>query len=725
MPLTRDVNLFIGSAPNPQVKVGFKAIAGNTFPGAVCPRGMVAWSPDTTSATQAPGGYWYPDQTITGFSVTHFSGRGMMYLLDVPFLPVTQPVRVSPGANWGQFAIPFSHTNETASPGYYRVKLDNGVETELTATPRTGMARFTFPSQSQASMLIRAGSSVTVSGNEVTGFCQDKISGGKRTFTVYFVAQFDRPVQHAKTWLDDAIRNDPTAQGKNCGAILTFDTSTNPVVQAHVGISYVSADNARENLARENPTWTFAVIRQMAKDKWNEALNCIQAEGGSIDERQKFYTALYHCFIHPNLLDDVNGQYPGMDGKIHTVPSGHHQYQNIPAWDQYRSLEPLVAVLTPDVSSDIMQSLVNYAQQDASVRPDGGGLPRWEQVNANSGGMIGDGDDAIIASAYAFGATNFDTAGALAAMDKGASQPGTTSDGFEVRSGLDDYMKLGFVPGRVAATLEYCHADFALSQFAKALGNHEKYVTYQNRAQNWKNLFDESTGLIRPKTADGQWSKNFSPSNKTGYTEGTAAQYVWMVNFNLGGLIEKMGGSDKAVARLDQFFTVLNSGFAAETAYLGNEPCEGVPWTYDFASAPAHTQKVVRRTQRELFTTLPSGLPGNDDAGALSSWLVFSMLGFYPEIPGVAGFVVGSPAFPKASVQVAGHATIKIIGENAAADNCYVQSLKLNDQSCDKLWLPWSELSRGATLTFKLDNQPSSWGIDPHSAPPSFDTVKP
>ena len=446
-------------------------------------------------------------------------------------------------------------------------------------------------------------------------------------------------------------------------------------------------------------------------------------EGGTGDERA-FYTSLYHCFMHPTLLDDVNGQYPGMDDKVHTVAAGHHQYQNIPAWDQYRSLEPLVAILTPAVSSDIMQSLVNDAQQDASVRPEGGGLPRWEQVNRNSGGMVGDGDDAIIASAFAFGANQFDTHGALAAMDKGASQPGTTSDGFEVRGGLADYIKLGYVPGRVSITLEYCHADFALAQFAKALGDHQKYVAYQNRAQNWKNLFDDSTGLLRPKNSDGSWEQNFSPAAKTGFTEGTPAQYVWMVNFNLGGLVEKMGGSEKAVARLDKFFTHLNSGMGGETAYMGNEPCEGTPWIYDFAGAPAHAQQAVRRIQKELFTTLPSGLPGNDDAGALSSWHVFSMLGLYPEIPGVAGLVIGSPVFPNATIHLDSGAMIQIIGNGASAENCYVQSLKLNGQGYDKLWLPWSALSQGATLNFSLGAAPSSWGTSSNSAPPSFDAVK-
>ena len=415
------------------------------------------------------------------------------------------------------------------------------------------MAQFAFPAHAPATLLVRAGNSVSITSNELTGFCTDNISGGKRPFTIYFVAEFDRPFQSSKTWLDTAIHDDTSAEGKNCGAILTFDTATNPVVQARVGISYLSLENARANLAQENPAWNFAAVQQKADAQWNAVLNHIQVEGGTGDERETFYTSLYHCFMHPNLLDDVNGEYPGMDGKVHTVAASHHQYQNIPAWDQYRSLEPLVAILTPAESSDIMQSLVNYAQQDASVRPEGGGLPRWEQVNRNSGGMVGDGDDAIIASAYAFGANQFDTPGALAAMDKGASQPGTTSDGFEVRGGLADYIKLGYVPGRVSVTLEYCNADFALAQFAKALGDRQKYVAYQNRAQNWKNLFDDSTGLLRPKNADGSWEQNFSPTAKTGYTEGTPAQYVWMVNFNLGGLIDKLGGNEKAVARLDKF----------------------------------------------------------------------------------------------------------------------------------------------------------------------------
>lgn len=715
------VNLFIGTAANPQIETGFKAAAGNTFPGAVCPRGMLAWSPDTTQAWRLPGGYWYADPTIGGFSLTHFSGRGMIYLLDVSFMPVIQPVDSSPGTNWDQFAAAFSHKNESAEPGYYRVRFDDGIQTELSATPRSGMARFTFSKQSPAALLIRAGSSVSVSNQQVSGSCTDRISGGKRSFTVYFAAEFDRPFQSVKTWRGAEMRTEPEAKGKNCGAILTFDTARDPVVQARVGISYVSIENARANLARENPGWNFGAVRQSAAALWNSVLDRIEVAGGTVEQKQVFYTALYHCFMHPNLLEDVNGQYPGMDDKIHSVAPGHHQYQNIPAWDEYRSLAPLNAILAPAEAADIAQSLVNYAQQDASVRANGGGLPRWEQVNHNSAGMVGDGDDVIIASAYAYGAKEFDAKGALTAMEKGASQPGTTSDGFEVRRGLKDYLTLGYVPGSVSVTLEYCTADFALAQFAKALGDREKFVTDEKRAQNWKNLFDDSTGLLRPKNAEGSWAPDFSASTKKGFTEGTAAQYVWMVNFNLPGLIEKMGGGEKAASRLDHFFEKLNSGFGAETAYMGNEPCEGVPWIYAFAGDPAGVQKTVRRIQDELFTTLPSGLPGNDDAGALSSWYVFSALGLYPEIPGVAGFVAGSPMFSKAVVHLGDGATIQIIGDGASPENCYVQALQLDDRKYGSVWIPWRDLSSGAKLRFALGGEPSAWGKD--SPPPSFDSV--
>jgi predicted alpha-1,2-mannosidase len=695
------VNPLIGTGPNPIIDVGWSMSTGNVFPGAVCPRGMIAWSPDTTHNRLIGGGYWYPDDKIEGFSLTHFSGRGVICLKNIAFLPLAQAINLSPGAKLTVYASSFSHANESAEPGYYRVKFDNGVQTELTATPRSGMARFAFPVQAPATLLIRVNGSVKIEGSEVTGFADTKVAKSGQPYKVYFVAEFDKPFKSVQTWNDGAIGAATAVSGSLTGAILTFDPSKNPEVQVRVGMSYTSLDNARDNLKRENNGWDFAAIRKKSAALWNSELDRIQIEGGTENQRTIFYTALYHCFIHPNYLEDANGQYIGMDENLHTVPPGHHQYQNIPAWDQHRSHSPLMAVLDSAESSDVMQSLVNYAQQDASVRPNGGGMPRWQQVNHNSGGMTGDCDDSIISTAYAFGVRGFDVKSAFAAMDK--------------------YLKLGYAPGDAATTLEFCNDDFALSQLAKSLGYQAKSADYLKRAQYWKNLFDPSAGYIHARVEDGSWLDGFAPDAEAGFNEGSAAQYVWLVNFNLRSLIEKLGGNEKVVARLDRFFSKLNDGCKSEFAFMGNEPCEEVPWIYDFAGAPSHTQDVARRIQRELFTSRPDGLPGNDDAGSLSSWYVFSALGLYPEIPGVAGFVVGSPVFPKATFHLDNGKTIEIIGGHAAPDSPYVQSLRVNGQSYDSPWIPWSSLSNGASLDFELGSKPSQWGKDPQNAPLSFD----
>ena len=484
------------------------------------------------------------------------------------------------------------------------------------------------------------------------GFADSHVGKGG-PYRIYFYAQFQQSFTSVRTWTGDRFADTNEAQGQSSGAILTFDTSTKPVIITRVAVSYTSQQNAKDNLESESKGWDFTLMRRHADALWNAQLSRIEIEGGTPAERRTFYTALYHCFIHPNLLEDANGQYLGMDDKLHTVEPGRHQYQNIPAWDQHRSHAPLMAILAPQETSDVVQSLINYSTQDSSVRPEGGGLPRWEQVNRNSGGMVGDGDDTLIATSYAFGAHHFDTKAALAAMIRGASIPGTTSDGRKVRDGLTEYMQLGYVPGAASVTLEYTNDDFALSQFALALGDEQDYAAYSRRAQNWKNLFDPSTAYLRPRLADGTFVEPFSPANGKGFIEGTAAQYFWMVNFNLRALIDNLGGDQKATERLDRFFTRLNGGLNTEFAYMGNETCEEIPWIYDFVSAPSRAQAVIRRVQQELFSDQPDGLPGNDDAGAMSSWYVFSALGLYPEIPGVAGFVIGSPVFPKATIHLA------------------------------------------------------------------------
>ncbi len=577
------VNPLVGTAPNPTVKVGWSFDTGNVFPGAVCPRGMIAWSPDTTHSRQIAGGYWYPDNKIEEFSLTHFSGRGVPCLKDVGFMPVIQEVSASPGTAWASFASTYTHENETATPAFYRVKFDNGVETQLTTSLRAGLGSFQFPSQSPASLLIRADGTISVKGSEVSGYASARVGKGG-AYKVYFTAQFEHAPKSVKTWVGGKLSDSSDAEGASSGAVLTFDTSAEATVRMRVGISYTSQANARENLEKEITGWDQGEVKKAGINQWNKALNCVKVEGGTDDQQKVFYTALYHCFMHPNILDDDNGQYIGMDQKVHSVEAGHHQYQNIPAWDEHRSHTPLMAILTPKDSADVMQSLVNYAEQDRSIQPQGGGLPRWEQVNRNSGGMVGDGDDQLIAYANAFGVTQFDTKAALEAMDRGASIPDITSDGRKVRGGLPDYLSLGYVPGSAAITLEYCNDDFALAQFAKSLGDQAKYETYLKRSSNWKKLFDSETGYIRPRTADGKFDGTFSPRNGKGFIEGSAAQYFWMVNFDEPGLIKAMGGNEKAIARLDEFFSKLNGGLASPFAYMGNEPCEETPWVYDFAA---------------------------------------------------------------------------------------------------------------------------------------------
>jgi predicted alpha-1,2-mannosidase len=339
--------------------------------------------------------------------------------------------------------------------------------------------------------------------------------------------------------------------------------------------------------------------------------------------------------------------------------------------------------------------------------------------------MIGDGPVLMLAWAYALGATNFDTAAALTAMDLNAGTLGTTSDGNTVRSGLSDYINLGYVSGSASETLEYASADFALSQFAKALGDTNKYNTYLARSGNWRNLFNSATGYIQPRNADGTWVTNITASSQTGYTEGSAAQYTWLVPFNVRGLIGALGGSVTANLRLDIFFTQLNAGPGSQYAFMGNEPCEPDPWEYDYAGAPTKAQATVRRIQTQLYNNTTSGLAGNDDAGALSSWYVFSALGIYPIVPGVGGFVIGSPLFPSATIALENGRQITIQAPHASVLNPYVQSLSINGVTTTSLWLAFDTVRNGATLLFDLGASASSWGTAAADAPPSFDNNPP
>jgi predicted alpha-1,2-mannosidase len=721
--LTDYVNPFVGTS-------GSGWLAGDTFPGADRPFGMLQWSPDTPS--NIPGGYRYADNVIKGFSLDHFSGRGITYLEDIPLMPIPGAVTQSPVANPNAFRSTFSHVNETASPGYYGVTLDSGASVELTTTLRTGIGRFAFDTgTSTNSIIVNIGGSVngvsngavTINGNEVTGWAQTTIGGSSAGYRVYFTAQFDQPATAFGTWTGTTLQPSSTsAAGGQAGAYLTFDTGTNSVVTVKTAISFVSVANAQQNLQAENPGWDFNAVAQATRDDWENHLSVIQVDGPSEIDKQVFYTALYHTMFHPNIFDDVNGQYLGFDGAVHTVAPGHHQYENIPGWDQYRSESQLLAFLEPDVMSDVVRSYINDAVQG------GGGLPRWEQTNRNSDGMVGDGPPIIIANANAFGATDFDTSAALTAMLKNAGVPGTLSDGQTVRTNLSEYLTNGYIGqdhngASASYTLEYASSDFAVSQYALSLGDTTDAQAFLQHAQNWQNLFNPDTGYITPRNSDGTFI-TIAPASNTGFTEGSQAQYTWLVPFDQRGLFDAMGGNAATVSRLDNFFTRLNDLPTSIYAFMGNEPCEETPWTYDFAGAPWRTQDVVRRIQTELFTTLPNGIPGNDDAGSLSSWYIWSALGLYPDIPGVGGFVIGSPLFSSITVNLQGGQTVQIDAPNAADGNPYVQDMQINGVPNTSLWLPVSVLlnNTATTLTFGLDRKPNmKWGSNPADAPPSWD----
>lgn len=742
----RYVNPFIGTANSPLPDYLGGNSSGNTFPGATMPFGMVQWSPDTEKAfgKDERGSYLYADTSIRGFSLTHLSGPGCPVFGDVPIMPLVGRVRSSPASDPDAYLAKFSHANEQAAPGYYEVALDTGVRVQLTATTRTGYGVFTFPSSSDATLLFNVGRNANgVTDAEVRAIGERRLDGSvssggfcgaRNKYRLYFAAEFDRPFKAVGTWQESQVAlGARTVRGAKTGAYVVFDTTSKATVQVRVGLSYVSTQNALLNLRAESPQWSFAAARARARARWNEALSRVEADGGTPAEKRVFYTALYHTLLHPNIFSDANGEYMGFDDRVHRKPR-HTHYTNFSGWDIYRSESPLIAFLFPVEASEMAQSLVLDAEQ-------GGGLPIWPVANDESGAMYGDPSTPIIASTYAFGARDFDTRAALRAMIRGATDPNVMSKTYPERPGLADFLKYGYIPmeqkglrGSPSVALEYEIADFALAQFAKAHDDIRTHDEMMRRAQLWTRLFDPINKYIRGRWADGSWLPGFDfkamlydpklpwrPESHKSYVEGNAVQYTWMIPHNMRALFERIGGNEVVIARLDSFFTELNAGPDRPYFFIGNEPVFAVPWLYDYAGQPWKTQAVTRRALVELFTDTPGGLPGNDDLGATSSWIVFASLGLYPIIPGVGGFALNSPLFPSAIVRLKGERRLKIVGEGASAATPYVQELRLDGRSYDSAWLPYERLADGATLHFKLGAMPNKrWAASPAAAPPSF-----
>jgi predicted alpha-1,2-mannosidase len=581
---------------------------------------------------------------------------------------------------------------------------------------------------------------VDIGKNTISGWATSgRFCGGMNRYRVYFSATFDRPFKTTGTWHNDSVsttaksvrsgkveravtdkKNTMRAQstsvsGPGSGAFVTFDTSRSRTVNVRVGLSYVSVAGAAANAKAEQGTNTFDKVRADARAAWNARLGQIQITGGTPAERGIFYTELYHSLIQPNVFSDVDGRYIGFDGQLHKAARGHAQYANFSGWDIYRSEAQLLALLAPHEAGDIAQSLYNQAHQANDV------WDRWSQNNDFEGVMTGDPYHSIIASMYAFGATGFDAKAALTSMVKGATTIQPANARFIERYGLADYQTLGYIAQDPSSTLEYNAADFGIAQLAGRLGDKAVYDQFMKRAQYWENLYNPATGYLQPRNRDGSFVGPFDPADPSMYIEGNGAQYTWMVPYNHRGLFNAMGGNDKVIPRLDHFFTELNAGTSKPYAFLGNEPSFNVPWAYNYAGAPYKTQDIVRRAMTKLWRNDAAGYVGNNDLGATSSWYVWGALGLYPEAPGRAELVTGSPLFPHIVVTRPNGKTITIDAPGASASTYYVQSLKVNGTATSKPWLPESFVATGGRLDFALAATPNTaWGSAPADAPPSF-----
>ena len=687
----QQVNTLIGTE-------GAGLTSGYLYPGATYPFGMVQFTP-TYFAKNA------------GFVINQMSGGGCEHMGNFPTFPLEGKLEMSPNIiRDARITV----SDEKGHAGFYEATVQEAVKAQLTVTERTGMARYNFPSDaSYGTVIIGAGVAATpikeaaiaiTAPNRCEGYAEGGNFCGARTpYKVYFVAEFDAEAVETGTWKHHQLNQGASfAEGEASGVYFTFDTGKQKTVQYKIGVSYVSVENARQNLEAENTAWDFEAVRRQAENKWDEYLGKIEVEGTNPDRITQFYTHLYRVFIHPNVCSDVNGEYMGADFQVHRTRT--KQYTSFSNWDTYRTQIQLLAMLDPGVASDVVVSHQQFAEQS------GGSFPRWVMANIETGIMQGDPTSILIANAYAFGARNYDPKPIFEIMKKGAEVPGSKSQDQETRPGLKQYLEKGYY--NASEQLEYTSADFAIAQFAlHAAGDEFASWRYFHFARSWKNLFNPETGWLQSRREDGSW-KPLSDD----FRESSYKNYFWMVPYDLGGLIEIMGGREKAEQRLDELFSRLDAGYNDPWFASGNEPSFQIPWVYNWVGAPYKTQKTVNRILNEQYSSRIDGLPGNDDLGTMGAWYVFACIGLYPEIPGVGGFAVNTPIFERVKISLP-KGDILITG--GSEKNIYTHSLKLNGQKCKGTWIDWRDLENGATLEYKTSARPNKqWGTE--VLPPSF-----
>ena len=687
----RQVNTLIGTK-------GVGLTSGYLYPGATYPYGMVQFTPSYFSKR-------------SGFVINQLSGGGCEHMGNFPTFPVKGKLKMSPD-NILNYRINISE--EKGHAGYYEAKVQEDIHAKLTVTERTGMASYTYPAEQQyGTVIIGGGISATpidqaaiviTAPNKCEGYAEGGNFCGLRTpYKVYFVAEFDTDALESGTWKRDELKPNTTfAEGEYSGVYFTFDVNKKKNIQYKIGVSYVSVENARENLKAENTGWDFLQIQNQAESKWNHYLGKIEVEGTNPDRTTQFYTHLYRSFIHPNVCSDVNGEYMGADFRVHKSRSKH--YTSFSNWDTYRTQIQLLSILDPEVASDIVISHQLFAEEA------GGAFPRWVMANIETGVMQGDPTPILISNAYAFGARNYDPKPIFKTMRKGAEEPGAMSQEVEARPGLKQYLDKGYYNASIQ--LEYTSADFAIAQFAlHAVGDEFASWRYFHFARSWKNLYNPETGWLQSRNPDGSWK----PLTED-FRESTYKNYFWMVPYDIAGLIEIIGGKTAAEKRLDEFFTRLDAGYNDAWFASGNEPSFHIPWIYNWVGTPYKAQEIINRVLNEQYSSKIDGLPGNDDLGTMGAWYVFACIGLYPEIPGVGGFTVNTPIFSSVKVHLKkGDMVIK----GGSEKNIYIKSMKLNGKPYDSTWIDWDQLNNGATIEYTTSSKPDvKWGTK--VTPPSF-----
>jgi len=693
---------------DPFIGTGFH---GHTYPGATAPFGAVQLSPDTRRGNwDASSGYHYSDSTILGFSHTHLSGTGCQDLGDVLLRPTTQPVRLE---GEGDIYLPaaFSHDSEKATPGYYAVTLaDEQIQVELAASTFAGMHRYTYQNDKDASVIVDLTHILNTDDfiyeAELKQTADNEIVGMRRTRSwvdnqyIYFVLQFSKPIQEWQQLNDK--------QG-----VAHFGQEREVI--AKVGLSIVSAENARENLLHDMPDFNFEAVCQQAKSAWEKELAVVNVKGGTEAQRTNFYTAWYHSLVVPNRTNDINNQYRRHDSSIAVTPEGKTTYSTFSTWDTFRAWHPLMTLTDTELVNNMIQSLLNMYEVT-------GELPIWPLSSGETGTMIGYHSASIIADAYMKGIRGYDAEKALEAMIVSSNKNA---------KGSDYYTQYGFIPSNikresVSCLLEYAYDDWTIAQMAKAMGKEDVHKEYMERALNYCNVFDGNVRFFHGKRMDGNWEEKFNPAAVGHeFTEATAWQYRFFVPHDVNGMIQLFGGKEIFTADLDDLFntSVGVVGKASDITGLigqyahGNEPSHHMAYLYNYIGQPWKTQAMTRRLLDEMYAPTPEGIVGNEDCGQMSAWYILSAMGFYLVCPGSNEFALTTPIFEQVDLQLANGKTLTVTANNPTK-NIYIDAVTFNGQPIEKNFITYEQLMQGGTLAFTLTNEPNrSRGTSDEAAP--------